>query len=159
MSKSWFLVRTKPQQESYAADNCKGQGFKPFLPKFYCEERQRLVPLFPSYLFVQTDGRWYILESTWGIIKVIRWTDTPEKIPNKVIAELRKRADRRGIVKVQRKQLEVGQELRVKRGPFMDFMGIYQETTEQGRISALLSIFGRSTPVEFEARDVEAVAA
>jgi transcriptional antiterminator RfaH len=159
MSKPWFLVRTKPQQESYAAENCKGQGFKPFLPKFFCEERQRLVPLFPSYLFVQTDGRWYILESTWGIIKVIRWSDTPDKIPNKVIAALRKRADRKGIVKVQRKVYQPGQELLVKRGPFAELTAIFQETTDQGRVSALLSIFGRSTSVEFEARDVQAVAA
>ncbi|CAN7354618.1 hypothetical protein LJR231_002052 [Phyllobacterium sp. LjRoot231] len=35
--------------------------------------------------------------------------------------------------------------------PFVSFGGTIQEVTRSGRIKALLDIFGRMTPVEFEA--------
>lgn len=160
MKRSWYLVRTKPSQESYAAENCKKQGCRTFLPLYHCNERDRLIPLFASYLFVQTTGQWHFLESTYGVLKVIRWGDTPETIPNKIIAALRKRADRKGVVKVkQRKQFEEGDEVRIKEGPFRDLLAIVTEQDNQKRVHALLNILGRAVSVTLKVRDVERVAA
>jgi transcriptional antiterminator RfaH len=155
---SWFLCKTKPRQESYAAQNVKRQGCRFFLPLYFDEAREAIMPLFPTYLFVQTTGQWIFLESTWGIVSVIKRGELPDKVPNKLIATLRKEKGRDGLVRVASKKFTVGQELRVKAGPFAELTGICQEMPEQRRITILLDILGRKVPVRLRDYEVEAAA-
>ena len=69
---TWFLARTKPNREGYAADNVKRQGYRTLLPKYIDERTKRTHILFPSYLFVQTTGQWMFIESTDGCIGVVK---------------------------------------------------------------------------------------
>ncbi len=57
-----------------------------------------------------------------------------------------------GKLKPQPKYLfEPGDEIRVIDGPFNNFSGTVEDVNpEKGKIKVLVSIFGRSTPVELE---------
>ena len=51
---------------------------------------------------------------------------------------------------------QVGDKILVIDGPFKDFAGeVIEVSTEQNKLKALLSIFGRDTPVELEFNQVE----
>lgn len=56
------------------------------------------------------------------------------------------------IVKVD---MEVGDKIQVLNGPFKDFEGeVIEVSLERNKLKALLSIFGRDTPVELEFNQV-----
>ena len=88
---SWFVARTQPLRERWAAENCRRQGAETYLPQI--EESARVVtagrviatlrprPLFPGYLFVRTVGQqWRFLLGTFGVIDLIATSNTPSQV-------------------------------------------------------------------------------
>ena len=52
----------------------------------------------------------------------------------------------------------IGDVVKIKEGPFKDFDGNVEEVnTEKGKLKVMVSVFGRSTPVELSFRQVEAI--
>ena len=50
---------------------------------------------------------------------------------------------------------EVGESVRVTTGPFADFNGIIEEINlDQSKVTVLVNIFGRETPVELGFTDI-----
>jgi len=124
--------------------------------------------IFPGYVLVRMD----MDDETWQVVK-----NTPNVI-NFVGAEQKRRYGRgRGHVKplplghseVERifKQAEeqepvfkidmaAGDKIQVLSGPFKDFEGeVIEVSPERSKLKALLSIFGRDTPVELEFNQVQ----
>jgi transcriptional antiterminator NusG len=55
-------------------------------------------------------------------------------------------------------EFEKGENIRVIEGPFVNFTGIIDEVhPDRGKIKVMVSIFGRTTPVELEMLQVEKV--
>ena len=49
-----------------------------------------------------------------------------------------------------------GESVRVIEGPFVDFVGVVDQINmEKGKVKALMSLFGRETPVELDFSQVE----
>lgn len=167
----WLVVHIKPNREHRAFRNIAEQGYDAYLPQ--CEhmalrklrggkEVKRIrvaVPLFTGYLFVaEPIGRpWSPIANTRGVLRVLTTTDgTPKTMPDEEIAEIRRR-ERGGLVPVLRPDpRRRGQKLRIKTGPFADRIGLYQ-SSENGRVKAMLELLNKSFAVEFDEEDVEDV--
>lgn len=61
-------------------------------------------------------------------------------------------------VKTKKIEFEKGDQVRVTEGPFMNFTGTVEEIhPERGKLTVLISIFGRLTPVELDFSQVEKI--
>jgi transcriptional antiterminator RfaH len=97
MPEPFFAVaRVQSQREVYAAENLERAGFEIFLPRI--ETRCAIQPLFCGYVFVKVLDRWRAIESTFGVICLIKFGDAPARCPDAEIAALRSSANDRGII-------------------------------------------------------------
>lgn len=157
----WVCVWTGPNQESRASKFLRQEGI-PFLAPIHKvrlpNRKTRLEPLFRRYIFAQPeDGRIPGQLKPNGITAVLRHPDGVVKIvPQWAIDEILARSDDRGIVQPPpRKKFSVGQLVRAVDGPFTSFVGVC-ELDDESRVKALMSIFGRSSPVWFAHDALEA---
>ena len=160
---SWLVVRTQPNREAWAGENITRQGYSYYLPKFketvFAKSVRRNVTrvraLFPSYLFVSTDGPWRWLTGTFGVSTLIFNGDTPATVSSRIINDLKAREDEEGLVILpgdprlkRQSRFTPGQLVKATEGPFIGFTGIHQGTPAQERECILLDLLGRKVPVE-----------
>jgi len=152
MGTQWIVARTKPCRELYAAENVARQGFEFYLPKVYDRIRTKrghlavARALFPTCLFVRTDGPWRYLLSTFGVTGVLLVGEAPGTISDKIIADIRAREGTDGIVTLP-KLFEIGDEVEVTRGHLAHKCGIFDGVGPQDRLWVLFDFLGRKTRV------------
>jgi transcriptional antiterminator NusG len=109
---------------------------------------------YPGYILVQMDlddETWHIVNDTAKVTGFLGGRRKPTPLSEEEAARILNRMEA-GKLKPQPKYFfEHGDEVRVIDGPFTNFNGTVQEVNpEKGKIKVLVSIFGRSTPVELE---------
>jgi transcription termination/antitermination protein NusG len=109
---------------------------------------------YPGYILVRMeldDETWHIVNSTAKVTGFLGGREKPTPISDEEADQILNRMEV-GKLKPQPKYFfESGDEIRVVDGPFTNFNGTVEEVNpEKGKIRVLVSIFGRSTPVELE---------
>ncbi|MFC2018497.1 transcription termination/antitermination protein NusG [Chloroflexota bacterium] len=111
----------------------------------------------PGYVLVEmrmNDHSWDTVRNTPGVTGFVSSGNTPVPLQEEEVAQImqRMKADVPR-VKVGFRQ---GESVRVTDGPFIDFIGVVDEISEdKGKVSVLLSLFGRETPVELDLLQLE----
>jgi transcriptional antiterminator NusG len=106
---------------------------------------------FPGYVLVEmemTDETWHLVKNTSKVTGFIGGkSNKPTPIPAREIDKIMQQVQE-GVEKPRPKVLyEVGEQVRIKEGPF----------TEKSKVRVTVTIFGRATPVELEFGQVEKV--
>ena len=109
---------------------------------------------YPGYILVQValdDETWHIVNDTAKVTGFLGGRDKPAPLTDEEADRILNRMEA-GKDKPQPKYFfDEGDEVRVVDGPFTNFNGTVEEVNhEKGKIKVLVSIFGRSTPVELE---------
>ena len=109
---------------------------------------------YPGYILVKMeldDETWHVVNSTAKVTGFLGGREKPAPISDEEAEQIIQRMEA-GKDKPQPKYyFESGDEIRVIDGPFKNFNGTVEEVNpEKGKIRVLVSIFGRSTPVELE---------
>ncbi len=109
---------------------------------------------YPGYILVQMeldDGTWHVVNDTAKVTGFLGGRNKPAPISDEEADQILNRMAA-GKLKPQPKYFfESGDEIRVIDGPFTNFNGTVEEANqEKGKIKVLVSIFGRSTPVELD---------
>ena len=120
---------------------------------------EKISKMYPGYLFVQMEpdaGDWFRIKQLNGVLQFVGHKDVPTPISKKEIDRiLRNSGDRSKKIEVD---FEVDETIKVVTGPFRGYNGLIVEINpDRGKLKALISIFGRETPVELEFDHVEKV--
>jgi transcriptional antiterminator NusG len=113
--------------------------------------------ILPGYVLIQmkmTDQTWNIVRNTPGVTGFVSSGNKPVPLPEEELNQILKQmTDETPKVKVGFRK---GQSIRVRDGPFIDFVGVVDDiNTEKGKVKVLLTLFGRETPVELDFLQVE----
>jgi transcriptional antiterminator NusG len=123
------------------------------------EGKRRTVErrVFPGYILVQMimdEDSWYVVRNTPGVTGFVGMGNTPTPLRPEEVSQIVKRMESEAPkIKVSFKE---GQKVRIIDGPFNDFIGTVAEIDmEKGKVRALVSFFGRETPIELDFLQVE----
>ena len=109
---------------------------------------------YPGYLLVQLeldDETWHIVNDTAKVTGFLGERDKPTPISDEEADQILSRMEAGKLKPKPKYFFEYGDEIRVIDGPFTNFNGTVEEVNpEKGKIRVLVSIFGRSTPVELD---------
>jgi transcriptional antiterminator NusG len=109
---------------------------------------------YPGYILVRMtldDETWHLVTNTAKVTGFLGGREKPTPISDDEAQKILNRMEA-GKLKPQPKYFfETGDDIRVIDGPFKNFNGVVDEVNpDKGKIRVLVSIFGRSTPVELE---------
>ena len=126
--------------------------------KKYTSERM----FYPGYVLVEMDMDdhvWHVVKSTPRVTGFVGTGQQPTPLSEEEVQHIvYKVADSKEKPKLKVK-FEKGETVRVSEGPFATFTGIVDEVNEDREtLKVMVTIFGRSTPVELEFGQVEKVA-
>ncbi|MDR1647744.1 MAG: transcription termination/antitermination protein NusG [Zoogloeaceae bacterium] len=116
--------------------------------------------LYPGYVLVEMemcDDSWHLVNDTPKVMNFVGGTAmNPAPLSEREVNTIMQQVQE-GVEKPRPKVLyEVGQNVRVKEGPFTDFHGTVENINyEKSRLRVSVSIFGRATPVELDFAQVE----
>ena len=163
---AWFLVRSKPRQESVALTHLARQGYESYLPLFATEKlvrRKSTVvqePMFARYLFVRLDTTgqgqsWSPIRSTVGVSELVCFGSRPARVDDALIATLREREATQ-----QADPITVfahGDNVRITEGAFAGLEAIYQMNDAEGRAMVLLDLLSKPVAMTIDAASLRKV--
>ncbi len=118
------------------------------------EKKTSKRKFFPGYILVRmemNDNTWHLVKDTPKVTGFIGGRDKPTPIPDKDVELLKSRIDEGTLKPKPKFKFEEGDHVRIIDGPFTNFDGIIDEVKpEKGKLRVIVSIFGRSTPVELD---------
>ena len=143
----WYLVRTKSGKERWVSDQLTAILPEVFLPMLEARVPRwgrlawSVMPLFPCYVFARFDlqARYFDVKYMLGVQGIVSAGSDPLTVPMLVVEEIKERGVN-GIVKVQPREFDNGETVRVVDGPFRGFDAIFERYLSGAeRVAILLS--------------------
>lgn len=145
---SWYVIHTKPLQETRAENNLRSLGIETYLPKFKECHRSRsdgepnwvVKPLFPRYFFARfrfnTLG--YKIRNARGVRDVVGFGKSPIPIDDEIIKLIQSKHNDLGYVKLEN-NVSPSDEIIVQGDSYINLHGIFEQNVSgSGRTMILL---------------------
>ncbi|MBC7350908.1 MAG: transcription termination/antitermination protein NusG [Armatimonadota bacterium] len=176
---AWYIVKVQTNREDSACEALKRRIKVAGLDQYFGQiivpveritevkgGKKRVVrrKLYPGYIVVQmelNDDTWFLVRETPGIGDFTGAIGRPTPLlpheVNRILAKLaEEKAEDAPKLKIG---CRVGDRVKINEGHFANFEGEVSAVDEaNGRVTVMINIFGRSTPVELEYWQVEPAA-
>jgi transcription antitermination factor NusG len=153
---SWYAVQVKGRQENLVASSLVSKGCDCFLPTYRCRRRwsdrvkELALPLFDGYLFCRLDINLRLpVLMTPGVIRIAGIGKTPIPIAEKEMAAIYAIV-LAGANAEPHPYLEIGQKVKIDRGPLADIEGILLTYKNPARLVVSIELLQRSIAVEID---------
>lgn len=172
--RKWYVVHTYSGYENKVkanlekrveSMNMENQIFNVIIPEedeIEYKGGQRKVTkrrIFPGYVMVDmtlSDDSWMTVRHTPGVIGFVGSGTKPIPLQKQEVDKILRHM---GLIGGKPKiDVQVGQHVRVKSGPFENFEGVVKEVLpDRGKIRVNISMFGRETPIELEYEQIDKI--
>ncbi|NGX34482.1 MAG: hypothetical protein K1060chlam1_00835 [Candidatus Anoxychlamydiales bacterium] len=162
----WYVLQVLSGHEKKVKrtleENLKSSGMDSFIEEILVptenvqevkkgEQKVTEKKLWPGYMLIKmnlTDEAWSFVKSTTSVIDFLGG-GKPAPLSEKEVEEVLKELEEKKKSVVQKHKFEVGDIIKITEGVFVNFIGTVTEVNhEKGKLSALVSIFGRDTRVD-----------
>lgn len=149
----WRLAQIRPNADRMAIRNLARQGFSTFQPLELVTtiRRGQFIPryrsFFPGYMFVgypAAAAPWSLVNSTYGVSRLVRFGDKAAAVPGSLIAELQAACDAQGVMSMGA-NLAVGSNVEITSGAFAGLLGEIERLTPDRRAFMLIEFLGKQT--------------
>jgi transcription termination/antitermination protein NusG len=162
----WFALYVKSRHEFVTNGELGRKGFETFLPSVrrrqHWKDRRKeiLFPLFPGYLFVNTNPAnnfFAAVLKTRGAVRLISaGTGQPTPVPDAEIESLRLMIESGKDFDIY-PHLKEGMPVRVTKGPLRGAEGVLSSKEDQSFFLVNVTLLGRSAAVRIQAECVESL--
>ena len=177
VKRDWYILKVQSNREDSIRDGLQRRVAMAGLDKYFGEiivptemvsefkgGKKRVVKrkLYPGYLVVHmeiNDDTWFLVRETPGIGDFTGTVGKPTPmLPHevqKIVAKQEEKTDQAPKIDIR---FSKGDRVKINEGTFENFEGEVDVIDEaNGRVTVMINIFGRSTPVELEYWQIEAV--
>jgi transcriptional antiterminator NusG len=115
----------------------------------------------PGYVLIEMDldnDLWHVIKNTPRVTGFLGTGDNPVALSEQEVSSIIFRSDVSKEKPTLKIKFDKGEQVRINEGPFANFTGAVDEINEDKQtLKVMVSIFGRSTPVEIEFSKVDKV--
>lgn len=161
--REWYALYTRSRQEERAAHYLASCSFNVFVPRVEVWRTHRnkrlkvLRPMFPGYIFVETDfqrdSRLQIVRSPY-VVRILGYGDEPSPVPREQVESLQIIVNS-GIPVNPHPYLQIGQRVRVTTGALRDVVGILVEKRNARKLVISVDMMNRAVMVDVDVSMVE----
>ena len=114
---------------------------------------------FPGYIFVNmflNNETWHLVKNCSKVSNFVGGKTNPPEVPEEEVVRVTQQIEKGAEVSKKSVNFSLGENVKVVDGPFMNFTGSVSDINdEKGKVTVLVSIFGRTTPVELDFLQVD----
>ena len=176
MAKNWYIIHTYSGFESKVAESLKqraeafgmgdaiGQILIPTEDVVEMREGRKVVSskkFFPGYVLINmemSDNAWHVVKNTPKVTGFVGTGTRPVPLSDAEVDRIVNQISVAAEKPKPKLEYRIGENVRIVDGPFSNFAGQVEEVNEdRSTLKVLVTIFGRSTPVELEFSQVEKI--
>ncbi len=176
MNKGWYVVHTQTGREStvkeYLENRIKLEKKEEVISDILVptenvsevkEGKRRITKrkFFPGYVLIEmemNDENWSMVRHAPGVTGFVGAALRPTPLDPKEVETIVRQTEEKQSKLRPKVEYEKGESVKITEGPFMSFSGLIEEVfPDKGKLKVMVSIFGRSTPVELEYWQVEKI--
>ncbi|NNM44118.1 MAG: transcription termination/antitermination protein NusG [Chlamydiae bacterium] len=162
----WYVIQVMSSQEKKVKkaleDNREAQGMADLVAEILVptenvaevkrgQQKVSEKRLWPGYILVKmilTDDSWMYVKNTNGVLEFLGG-EKPAALSDKEVEQILNELQQKKDDVVQKHNIAIGDKVKITDGVFVNFTGSVTEVFhDKGRVSVLVSIFGRDTRVD-----------
>jgi transcriptional antiterminator NusG len=174
MAKNWYVVHTYSGFEKFVAESIKqrvidlnikdkiGKIIIPTEGVVEIKDGKKVVSTkrsYPGYILIEMemdDENWHIIRETPKVTGFVGSGRKPSPLSKEEVKQIVEHMETTSEKPKPKHSFEKGETVRIIDGPFFNFNGVVEDVNhERSTLKVLVTIFGRSTPVELEFLQVE----